>query len=341
MIISRTPFRISFFGGGTDYPDWYEKNGGAVLSTTINKYSYVSCRHLPPFFDDVKMRVVWSKIELTNHVDEIEHPTAREAMKHLGFRENMEILHNADLPGRSGLGSSSSFTVGLLNALYALQGKMVTKRQLALDAMHIEQTLVGENIGSQDQAAAAFGGFNKITFGGPQKITVEPIIISPGRQHELQDHMMLFFTGFARTAHEIAGEQIKNIPKKSAELNQMMQLVTEAMNILNSEGSVRDFGKLLDEAWQIKRGLSSKVSNDAIDAIYERARKAGALGGKLLGAGSGGFMLIFAEPERQPQVKEALKDLLQVPFSFETLGSQIIYYAPTEHIKSNEQTSSS
>jgi D-glycero-alpha-D-manno-heptose-7-phosphate kinase len=331
MIISRTPFRISFFGGGTDYPTWYRENGeGAVLSTTINKYSYVSARRLPPFFD-IKVRVVWSKIELTRHVNDIEHPTAREAMKHLGFEENMEVLHNSDLPARSGLGSSSSFTVGLLNALYALKGQMATKRQLALDAIHVEQNLVKENVGSQDQAAAAFGGFNKISFGGPQHITVQPVILPPPRLRDLQDHLMLFFTGFSRTASEVAAHKIQQIPKKSLELYQMMQMVDEAVRILHSEGSLDDFGRLLDETWKLKRSLSDKVSTGAIDAIYARAKQGGALGGKLLGAGSGGFMLVFSRPEDQPKVKEALKDLLYVPFSFENLGSQIIYYAPNEH----------
>ncbi len=334
MIISRTPFRISFFGGGTDYPVWYENNGdGAVLSTSINKYCYISCRHLPPFFDS-NIRIVWSKIQMAKSVHDVEHPAVREAMKFLNQVEDLEIHHNADLPARSGLGSSSSFTVGLLHALHALQGRMVTKRQLALDAIQVEQERIKEHVGSQDQVVAAFGGLNKIVFGGPQKITVSPIILSAPRLQSFQDHLMLFFTGFTRMASEIAEEQIKSTPLKTSELQRMRETVDQAIDILNSQGGLDDFGRLLDEAWQIKRQLTKRISNDSIDEIYERGRKAGALGGKLLGAGGGGFMLFFVRPEDQPKIRAVLSDLLYVPFAFENLGSQIIYYAPTEkHIK--------
>lgn len=329
MIISRTPFRISFFGGGTDYPSWYETNGGGVLSTTIDKYCYISCRYFPPFFDH-KSRIVWSRIEQVHDFDEIQHPAIREILKYLDIQDGVEVLHNADLPARAGLGSSSSFVVGLLSALYALQGKMLTKRQLALEAMKIEQEILKENVGSQDQTAAAFGGLNKIQFGGPQQIQVSPVTVPPATIAELHSHLMLFFTGFSRTASEIAGEQIRNMKKKENELKTMGAMVDEAIGILNRGNGLSDFGKLLHESWSIKRELSSQITDKSIDEIYAAAREAGALGGKLLGAGGGGFMLIFAEPAAQPKIKEKLKKLLYVPFRFEQLGNQIIYYAPSE-----------
>lgn len=323
MIITRTPFRISFFGGGTDYPVWYEKNGGAVLSTTINKYSYITARYYPPFHS-TKHRVVYSKIELAQNYDEIEHPSVRETLKHLGIGEGIEIHNAADLPARSGLGSSSTFTVGLLHALYALLNRTVTKMKLATDAMHIEQNLIKENVGSQDQLAAAFGGLNKLTFGG-NGFEVQPIILSDRRLEELQDNLMLVFTGFARTASEIAGEQIKTSHQKESELRKMHSMVDEAAGILRSDTDLTEFGRLLHEAWMLKRGLTGKISNSQIDGIYEAARKAGAVGGKLLGAGGGGFMLLFVPPEKQACVREALKGLIFVPVKFETGGSQIIY----------------
>lgn len=328
MIISRTPFRISFFGGGTDYPVWYRENGGAVLATSINKYCYITCRYLPPFFEH-KYRVVYSKIEHTMTISEIQHPSARETLNFLNINRGVEIHHDGDLPARTGLGSSSAFTIGLLNALYALKGKMVTKRQLALDAINIEQDLIKENVGSQDQTTASFGGFNKIEFGGEQQIQVSPITINSRKLQLLQDNLMLFFTGFSRTASEIAGEQIKQTPNKKNELNKMLEMVDDAISILNgSDSDITDFGRLLHESWLIKRSLTDKISNQHIDNIYEEAINAGALGGKLLGAGGGGFVLFFVEPEFQSKVKEKLKHLLYVPFKFESLGSQIIYYVP-------------
>lgn len=329
MIISRTPFRISFFGGGTDYPSWYEENGGAVLSTTIDKYCYLSCRYFPPFFDH-KNRIVWSKIENVSNLDEIQHPAIREILKYLNFQEGVEILHNADLPARSGIGSSSSFIVGLLSILHALRGEMLTKRQLAIEAMKMEQEILKESVGSQDQTAAAFGGFNKIQFGGVQKIQVSPVTVSEGKLQELKSHLMLFFTGFSRTASEIAGEQIRTMKSKENELRAMHGMVDESISILNRGTGITDFGKLLHESWTIKRGLSSKITDQNIDDIYATARGAGAIGGKLLGAGGGGFMLIFAEPAAQPKIKAALSKLLHVPFRFEHAGSQIIYYAPSD-----------
>ena len=331
MIISRTPFRISFFGGGTDYPVWYKEHGGAVLATSIDKYCYINLRHLPPFFD-YNYRLVYSKSEQIQDISEIQHPSIRETLRFMKSDQGLEIHHDADLPARSGLGSSSSFTVGLLNVMYAMKGKMITKRQLALDAIHVEQDLINENVGSQDQTSAAFGGFNKIEFGGEQEIQVQPITIGAKKSQDLQDHLMLFFTGFSRIASEIAGEQIKKTPDKTDELNRMREMVDEAIDILNSSDSdITDFGRLLHESWMIKRSLTDKISTSQVDQIYETAMQAGALGGKLLGAGGGGFILFFVEPEFQPMVKEKLKNLLHVPFKFDTLGSQIIYYAPSNN----------
>ncbi len=328
MIISRTPFRISFFGGGTDYPVWYEKNGGATLSTTIDKYCYLMARHYPPFFP-VKHRIVWSKIEAVNSYDEIEHPSAREVLKYLKLKEGVEIHNIADLPARSGMGSSSAFTVGILHALYGLTNQPVTKLKLALDAIHVEQNLIKENVGSQDQVATSFGGFNKITFAAGHKIKVYPLEAPLGRLEELNDRLMLFFTGFSRTASEVAAEWIKSAPKKEKELHAIHEMVSEAIDILlDANRDINDFGRLLHEAWQIKRGLNSAITTDNIDQIYERARQAGAIGGKLLGAGQGGFMLIFADPEVQPRVRQALGNLLHVPFKFERTGSQIIRNGP-------------
>ncbi len=328
MIISRTPFRISFFGGGTDYPVWYNEHGGAVLATSINKYCYITCRYLPPFFE-YKYRIVYSRTEQTRNIYEIQHPSARETLNFMDIDQGVEIHHDGDLPARTGLGSSSAFTVGLLNALYALKGKMVTKRQLALDAIHVEQDKLKENVGSQDQTTAAFGGFNKIEFGGDQQILVQPITLNSRKCQLLQDHLMLFFTGFSRIASEIAGEQIKKTPDKKKELNRMREMVEEAIGILNGgDSDITDFGGLLHESWTIKRSLTDKISTPQIDDIYETAMNAGALGGKLLGAGGGGFILFFVEPEIQHEVKEKLRDLLYVPFKFENLGTQIIYYAP-------------
>lgn len=332
MIISRTPLRVSFFGGGTDYPAFYEENGGAVLSTSINKYSYVTCRYFPPFFD-FKYAIRYRKREETQSISEIQHPSVRECLNFVDLdNRGVEIQHNADLPAMSGLGSSSAFTVGLLNALHALKGEMATKRQLALDAIHVEQDMIKENVGSQDQTITAFGGFNKIEFGGPQKITVYPITIEQDKLDSLQNHLMLFFVGFPRNASEIAGEQIRKTPEKKKELKAMMEMVGGAVNTLNSsQDRLVDFGKLLDETWQIKRSLTPRITNSFIDEVYEAAIEAGTEGGKLLGAGGGGFMLFFVKPELQNRVKERLKKLLYVPFKFEGLGSQIIYYAPEEN----------
>ena len=329
MIICRTPFRVSFFGGGTDYPVYYEKNSGAVLSTTINKYCYVTCRYLPPFFD-YKYIVTYKRREETQTISEIQHPTVRECLNYVPLNRGVAVHYDADLPAMSGLGTSSAFTVGLLNALYALKGEMKTKRQLALDAIHIEQDKVGDNVGSQDQTASAFGGLNRIDFGGPQKIIVHPITVVQNRIELLQSHLMLFFTGFSRVASEIAEEQIRKTSEKKSELKRMYEMVDEAVGIL-SMGDLKDFGKLMHEGWMIKKSLTSKITTPLIDEVYKGGLEAGALGGKLLGAGSGGFMLFFVQPELQRNVRNKLSKLLNVPFKFENLGSQIIYYAPEEN----------
>ncbi len=327
MIISRTPFRISFFGGGTDYPVWYRDNCGAVLATTIDKYCYITCRYLPPFFEH-KHRIVYSQAELVRNIDEIRHPAVRESLRFAGITEGLEIHHDGDLPARTGLGSSSSFTVGLLHALCALRGIMPSKMQLARDAIHIEQDVLKENVGCQDQVLAAFGGLNRIEFSGDRNIEVKRATLSPSRLESLQSHLMLFFSGFSRIASEIAGEQIKETPNKKKELAEMYRMVDEAIKTLGGSGDLDDFGRLLHESWQLKRSLTNKISNPYTDFVYDTALKAGATGGKLLGAGGGGFILFFVKPELQPTVKEALSGLLHVPFRFESSGSQIIFYDP-------------
>lgn len=325
MIISRTPFRISFFGGGTDYPAWYKNNGGgAVLSASINKYCYLTCRYLPPFFEH-KIRLVWSRVETVKRAEDIMHPTAREIIQFLKITDGLEIHHDADLPARSGLGSSSAFTVGLLHALHTLGGKKPTKLQLALEAIHVEQERVKENVGSQDQVVAAFGGLNKIQFGGNDHVKVTPLVLDEDVMRALEDHIMLFYTGLARNASEVAAEQIRLTPQKTKELHRMRGMVDAAITLLKEEKNIEDFGKLLHESWQIKRTLSPHVSNNSIDEIYEAGRSAGALGGKLLGAGAGGFILFFARPEEQTKIRTKLNKLLYVPVKFENNGSEIIF----------------
>jgi D-glycero-alpha-D-manno-heptose-7-phosphate kinase len=327
MIISRTPFRVSFFGGGTDYPIWFRENGGAVLATTIDKYCYITCRYLPPFFDH-RSRIVWSKIELVREAEEIQHPAVREVLRALGIREGIEVHHDGDLPARAGLGSSSAFTVGLLHALYGLQGIMPSKTQLAHDAIRIEQERLKENVGSQDQILAAFGGFNRIEFFNAKEFRVVPIILKGERLRLLHEHLLLFFTGFSRNASDIAGEQIRVTPEKQEELRAMHQMVDEATGILAGDGNIEEFGRLLHESWLLKRSLTSKISTPLVDQMYAASRKAGAIGGKLLGAGGGGFLLVFAPPDAHSRVKEELGRLLPVPFKFDTHGSQIIFNEP-------------
>ena len=328
MIITQTPFRMSFFGGGTDFPGFYREHGGAVLSTTFDKYCYVNVRHLPRFFD-YTTELSYAKTERVTDVESIEHPAIREAMKMLDMHE-IRLTYEADLPARSGLGTSSSFAVGMLNAFYALKGKYADKRKLADDAIYLERVLCKESGGIQDQIAASFGGFNKISFNA-DGYTVSPVIISPERKLRLNDNLMLFFTGFSRFSSDIQVEAEKSLKSKEAQLLGMLQLVDEAEQVLTSKTDLTEFGKLLDYTWKLKRGITSKVSTDSIDAIYDKAIKAGATGGKLLGAGGGGFLLFYVEADKQKNVHEALEDLLYVPFEFETAGTQVIHYTPESY----------
>jgi D-glycero-alpha-D-manno-heptose-7-phosphate kinase len=336
MIISRTPFRISLFGGGTDYPAWYRTHGGAVLATTINKYCYITCRYLPPFFEH-RFRVVYSKIESCQTIDEITHPAVREILRYLNMDRSIEIHHDGDLPARSGMGSSSSFTVGLLHALYALKGHMPSRQQLAMEGIYLEQEILKETVGSQDQVLAAYGGFNHITFLQNGEISVRPITLTPGRIQELNSHLMLFYTGIKRTASDIAQSYVQNIGNKEQQLRILSNMVNEGISILNSGKDIISFGDLLHEAWQAKRSLSSKVSNSYVEELYDQAISAGAIGGKLTGAGGGGFLLLFVPTSKQRQVREKLNKLIYVPFKFEFSGSQIIFFDVEEDFSSEEQ----
>ena len=330
MIITRTPLRISFFGGGTDYPVWYREFGGAVLSTTIDKCCYITCRRLPPFFE-YHSRISYSKVENVNQNQAIEHPSVRGCLQFLGIDEGVEIHHVADLPARTGLGTSSAFTVGLLLGLYALKEKMRTKQALALDAIHVEQEILKEAVGSQDQISAAYGGFNRISFHPQGNFEVKQVIIPAARLEALQQHFALFFTGFSRIASEIAKEQIKATPQRKHELDAMHQMVDEAEAIVTDpDRSLDEFGNLLHESWQIKRSLTQNITNRNLDEIYEAGRSAGAHGGKLLGAGGGGFMLFFVPPERRKELRLRLKNLLCVPFSFSNRGSHVLVHEPDQ-----------
>jgi D-glycero-alpha-D-manno-heptose-7-phosphate kinase len=329
MIITRTPFRVSFFGGGTDYPAWYQRHGGVVLATSIDKYCYISCRYLPPFFDH-KYRIVYSRIENTKSISEIQHPAVKAVLDTYGCHDGLEIHHDGDLPARAGLGSSSSFTVGLINAVMALRGKYVSREELASQAIHVEQNVIQENVGSQDQITAAFGGFNRIEFRRDNSFDVAPVILPPEKLASLRGHLMLCFTGLSRIASEVAKSQIDNIDKREKELQFMKGLVDQAITVLQSRtDSIEEFGHLLHQSWMYKRQLSDQVSNSEIDNIYETARGAGAIGGKLLGAGGGGFFLLFVPPARQQEVREKLSRLIHVPFSFESTGSRVVLYQPS------------
>lgn len=323
MVITQAPFRMSFFGGGTDFPAFYEKHGGKVISTSIDKYCYVNARHLPPFFD-YKNEISYSKRERVNSVEEIEHPAIREAMKFLDMRE-LTLTYDADLPARSGLGTSSSFAAAMLLAFYAIKGKYIDKKRLAEEAIYLERVLCGESGGVQDQIAAAYGGFNKITF-SKDGFEVNPIVISNERKEQLNDNLMLFFTGFSRFSFTIQQEQEKALEAKEQQLLEMLSLVDKAEESLTS-GDLDEFGRMLDYTWQLKRGINKAVTTSQIDEAYETAMKTGALGGKLLGAGGGGFLLFYVRPDKQEQVRKALSTLKEIPFQFETGGARILYYA--------------
>jgi D-glycero-alpha-D-manno-heptose-7-phosphate kinase len=327
MLISRTPFRISFFGGGTDYPAWYRENGGAVLGTAIDKYCYISCRYLPPFFEH-RLRLVYSRIETCHSVADVQHPVVRAVLGRLALERGLEIHHDGDLPARSGMGSSSAFTVGLLHAIHALMGRWVSKDALASEAIYVEQHLLGETVGAQDQVFAAFGGFNCIEFLRNDSFRVQPVPLTQERLEQLSSSLMLFYTGLRRTASEIASTYVPDLRTKAAQLTRMRQMVDEATRIVAGGGSLDAFGELLHESWLLKRSLSGAVSCSQVDQNYEKARRAGALGGKLLGAGGGGFMLFYVPPACQERVKAALDEFIWVPFNFDTGGSQVIFSSP-------------
>jgi D-glycero-alpha-D-manno-heptose-7-phosphate kinase len=328
MIITRTPLRISFFGGGTDYPVWYREHGGAVLSTTIDKSCYITSRWLPPFFE-YHSRISYSKVENVSDNSLIEHPSVRACLQFMGITDGVEVHHVADLPARTGLGTSSAFTVGFLLSLYALKDQMRDKHALTAEAIHVERDLLQEAVGAQDQASCAHGGFNRINFHCDDTIEVKRILAEPSRIVELEKHLALYFTGFARTASEIAKEQLKETPKRQRELKEMHEMVDEAETIVtNPNRSLDEFGQLLHKGWQIKRSLTQRISNSSIDEIYEAGLSAGALGGKLLGAGGGGFMLFFVPPGRKEALRMRLKNLLCVPFAFSNRGSDVVVYEP-------------
>ena len=327
MILSRTPHRISFFGGGTDYPEYYREFGGKTLGVAINQYSYLSVRRLPPYFD-FKHRIVYSKQENVTNLDDIIHPSVRETLKYMDINYGISIHHDGDIPARSGMGSSSSFTVGLVNSINALNGKMTSKSELLNESIHIEQNLIKENVGSQDQAFAAYGGLNIIDFLQNGKITVSSIVMQEKRMITFQDNIMLFFSGLSRTASDVVAEQMKKTSINVPNLNKMKDLVDDAYDILVSDRNLNEFGELLNSTWELKKSLSSKVTNPQIDAMYSQAMKAGAIGGKLLGAGGGGFMAFYVEKENQEAVKVALKDYLHIPFNFDFDGSKIVVYKP-------------
>ena len=331
MIITQTPFRMSFFGGGTDFSGFYNEHGGAVISTTFDKYCYVTVRHLPPFFD-YKTHVTYSREEKINNISEMQHPAIRNAMEWLDMHD-IRLTYESDLPARSGLGTSSSFAVGMLSAFYALKGQYADKRKLADDAIYLERTLYKEAGGIQDQIAASFGGMNRINFSA-DGYTVHPVIINPERKKLLNEHLMLFFTGFSRFSSDIQKGTEKSMKDKTQQLLEMYKLVDDAEKILTDKNtSLDEFGKLLDYTWQLKRGISSGISTDSIDEQYERAKKAGALGGKLLGAGGGGFLLFYVPKDKQADVKKALAGQMYVPFSFENDGTKVIHYSPETYVE--------
>ena len=329
MIITKTPFRMSFFGGGTDMESFFKENGGSVLSTTFDKYCYVNVRHLPRFFE-YSTELSYSKTERVTNIDDIEHPAIRNAMKMLDMHE-IRLTYEADLPARSGLGTSSSFAVGMLNAFYALKGKYASKKQLADEAIYLERVLCDEAGGWQDQIAASFGGFNRIDFNA-DGYTVHPVIVSPQRKQQLNNNLMMFFTGFTRFSSEIQKANKLDDESKTKQLKQMLTLVDEAESILTDHSKdLDDFGRLLDVTWKLKRQTGKSVSTSNIDNLYDKGISAGALGGKLLGAGGGGFLVFYVTPEKQAAVKEAMEDLLYIPFKFEDSGTQVIYYGPEDY----------
>ncbi len=324
MIISQTPFRISFFGGGTDYPLWYEKYGGEVLSTTIDKYCHITIRRLPQFFEKSN-RFVWSKIQLTNDIDEVEHPSIKACLNYYNLHNGIEIHHIGDLPARSGLGSSSAFTVGLVHAINEFVGKQVTSDYLAKTAIHIEKNILRENVGVQDQIAVAHGGFNHVSINTDGTYSINNISLFRERLMELQGNLMLFYTGISRYASDIVKEQLNLMNENHEKMLYLSSLVKEAISILHSPQSLDYFGELLDISWRYKKSLATNISSSYIDQMYEVAKKNGAIGGKVLGAGGGGFMLLYAKKNHHNKIRQALKDNIYVPFNFENLGTRIMF----------------
>lgn len=334
MIITKTPFRMSFFGGGTDMESFFRENGGAVLSTTFDKYCYTNVRHLPRFFD-YSTELSYARTERVTAVADIEHPAIRNAMKMLDMHE-IRLTYEADLPARSGLGTSSSFAVGMLNAFYALKGKYANKKKLADEAIYLERVLCNEAGGWQDQIAAAYGGFNRINFNA-DGYEVLPVIISPERKRRLNDNLMMFFTGFTRFSSEMQLVNNVTAKEKTQQLRDMLALVDEAERVLtDKEADLDEFGKLLDVTWRLKRQTGAKITTNSIDSIYAKGIAAGAVGGKLLGAGGGGFLVFYVQPEYQPAVRAAMKELLYVPFAFENGGTQVIHYTPETYVPAEE-----
>ena len=333
MIITKTPFRMSFFGGGTDMQDFFNEYGGAVLSTTFDKYCYVNVRHLPRFFD-YNTELTYCVTERVSNVDDIEHPAIRNAMKMLDMHE-IRLTYEADLPARSGLGTSSSFAVGMLNAFYALKGKYADKKRLADEAIYLERVLCNEAGGWQDQIAASFGGFNRINFNS-DGYEVLPLIIAPDRKRQLNSNLMMFFTGFTRFSSDVQKANALGKEDKTAQLKEMLSLVDDAEHVLtDKESDLDDFGRLLDHTWRLKRQTGAAVSTDSIDGLYAKGLEAGALGGKLLGAGGGGFLVFYVQPEYQESVRNAMQDLLYIPFEFETGGTRVIHYTPESYEPKN------
>ena len=330
MIITQTPFRMSFFGGGTDMESFFKKYGGAVISTTFDKYCYVNVRHLPRFFD-YTTEISYSRTERVTDIQDIKHPAVRNAMEMLDMHE-LRLTYEADLPARSGLGTSSSFAVGMLNAFYALKGKYADKKKLADEAIYLERKLCQEMGGWQDQIAAAYGGLNRINFNA-DGYEVKPIIISPERKKRLNNNLLMFFTGFTRFSSEVQKQNAMEKENKVVQLREMLSLVDDAEQVLTDKNTDLDeFGKLLDHTWRLKRQTGSAISTENIDLLYEKGIKAGALGGKLLGAGGGGFLVFYVQPEQQEAVKQAMNNLMYIPFEFEDGGTRVIHYTPETYI---------
>ncbi len=332
MIITRAPYRISFFGGGTDYHTWYQEHGGDVLSTSINHYNYISCRYLPPFHAEYRNRIAWSILEYPDNVNDIQHNAIREALKYYNVTQGVEISNQCDLPARSGLGSSSCFCAGLIQAIFALKGKMITRYGLAKETIRLEREILKENGGIQDQIATVYGGLNHIHINQNGSFSVNPVVISEERKEYFNNHLLLFFTGTSRTSSDIAEKQEKVAKKRVSQLSRMQEMVSEACRILTSSNEDLDnFGRLLHETWMLKKSLTDKISNSLIDEIYRIGMENGALGGKILGAGGGGFIMFYATPKNQSKIKQALHNLIHVPFKFDDQGCQILYYSPKEY----------